>query len=417
MYIKRDIEATLHAMLHQFKVVLVTGARQVGKTTMLKTTMDGLANYVNLDSPHTAMQAASDPVLFFDSHALPLIVDEIQKVPHLFSAVKFMVDQSAAYGQIVLTGSQSYHLMKGISESLAGRVGILEMSGLSLREILRTMQPSTAPAEPLAPFLTADYAVTKQAANHPQNPPNATKIWSLIHRGSMPELTANSGEWEWFYSSYVRSYLERDVRELLNVRDEMKFHAFMTALAARTGQLFNASDIARVVGIDFKTAQAWLSVLQASGIVAVLPPLWANADKRIAKTPKIHFMDAGLVCYLAGWSTPEALSRGAMAGHIFESFVVSEIMKSYLNAGHSLRSMFFYRDAHKNEIDLVIQEGRVLHPVEVKIAATPSANSIGNFKYLDSFKDYEVGAGAVVCFTPQPYALSSSVQAIPVWGI
>ena len=417
MYIKREVEATLHAMLKQFKVVLVTGARQVGKTTMIRTTLADKANYVNLDSPHAAMQAASDPVLFFESHTLPLIVDEIQKVPRLFSAVKFMVDQSAAYGQIVLTGSQSYHLMKGISESLAGRVGILEMSGLSLREILRAMAPNIAPAEPLAPFLTSDYAVTTQSESQSKNPPNAEKIWRLIHRGSMPELTANSGEWEWFYSSYVRSYLERDVRELLNVRDEMKFHAFMTALAARTGQLFNASDIARVVGIDFKTAQAWLSVLQASGIVTVLPPLWANADKRITKTPKIHFMDAGLACYLAGWTTPEALSRGAMAGHIFESFAVSEIMKSYMNAGRSLRSMFFYRDAHKNEIDLVIQEGRVLHPVEVKISATPSANSITNFKRLDVFKDYKIGAGAVVCLTPQPYTLSSNVQAIPVWGI
>lgn len=402
MYIKREIELTIDAMLKQGKVVLVTGARQVGKTTVLKQHLGNDFNYVSMENPRDYLLAKEDSVLFFESKTLPLIIDEVQRVPELFSPIKWVVDQSEEKGRIVLTGSQTYHLMKGVSESLAGRIRILEMPGLSLREL----SGNSSSPHPYIPEVMAG------SSNTP-----LTDVWNLIHRGSMPELQDPNIDWDLFYTDYVAAYLERDVRELVSVKNEAKFYSFMVACAARTGQLLNASDIANAVDVDHKTVKAWLSVLQASNIVRVIEPFWPNIDKRLTKTPKIFFMDTGLVCHLTRWTTPDQLQNGAAAGHIFETFVVSEILKSFMNSGKSLHDVWFYRDAKKREIDLVIQDGHILHPVEVKVSATVRKDAVKNFACLENLPGYKVGFGHVVCQTPEPYLITRTVQAVPVWGI
>ena len=402
MYIKREIELTIDAMLKQGKVVLVTGARQVGKTTVLKQHLGNDFNYVSMENPRDYLLAKEDAVLFFESKTLPLIIDEVQRVPELFSPIKWIVDQSKEKGRIVLTGSQTYHLMKGVSESLAGRVRILEMPGLSLREL----SGNSSSPHPYVPEVIVD------SLNSP-----LTDVWDLIHRGSMPELQDPNIDWDLFYTNYVAAYLERDVRELVNVKNEAKFYSFMVACAARTGQLLNASDIANTVDVDHKTVKAWLSVLQASNIVRVIEPFWPNIDKRLTKTPKIFFMDTGLVCHLTRWTTPDQLRNGAAAGHIFETFIVSEILKSFMNSGKSLHDVWFYRDTKKREIDLVIQDGHILHPVEIKVSATVKKDAVKNFACLENLPGYEVSFGHVICQTPEPYFITRTVQAVPVWGI
>ena len=404
MYRRREAEATLLSLMGQFKVVLVTGARQVGKTTMLQHVLPEDFRYVTLDDPRAGVLAREDPVLFFDANRLPVAVDEVQRVPELFQQVKFLVDQSPEVGRVVLTGSQTFQLMQGASESLAGRVAILEMTGMSLRELT-----GCGGRGPYVPSEVGDDG----RCESPEN----LDLWATIHRGSMPRLMDPSVSWDAFYTGYVRTYLERDVRNLITVKDEASFYHFLVACAARTGRLVNHSDLARGAGVDTKTAQSWLSVLQASGVVRLLRPFWSNATKRLTKTPKLYFTDTGLACHLLGWSSPETLRRGAMAGHVFETFVVGEIIKSYLNAGGDARNVHFYRDARQREIDLIIQEGRVLHPVEIKTSATVTREAVAGFSVLNGVGDYDVGAGAVICQTREPYPVTATVKAVPVWSI
>ena len=404
MYRHREAEATLLSLMRQFKVVLVTGARQVGKTTMLQHVLPEDFRYVTLDDPRAGVLAREDPVLFFDANRLPVAVDEVQRVPELFQQVKFLVDQSPEVGRVVLTGSQTFQLMQGVSESLAGRVAILEMTGMSLRELT-----GCGGRGPYVPSEVGDDG----RCESPEN----LDLWATIHRGSMPRLMDPSVSWDAFYTGYVRTYLERDVRDLITVKDEASFYHFLIACAARTGRLVNHSALARDAGVDTKTAQSWLSVLQASGVVRLLRPFWSNATKRLTKTPKLYFTDTGLACHLLGWSSPETLRRGAMAGHVFETFVVGEIIKSYLNAGGDARNVHFYRDARQREIDLIIQEGRVLHPVEIKTSATVTREAVAGFSVLNDVGDYDVGAGAVICQTREPYPVTATVKAVPVWSI
>ena len=404
MYIVREIEGTIDKLLGQGKVVLITGARQVGKTTVLREHLGSSFDYVTMEDPAAYAQAKSDAVLFFEMHSLPLIVDEIQRVPELFSPVKWLVDQSAEKGRIVLTGSQTYHLMKGVSESLAGRIRIIEMPALSLRELAGK---SDNPCKYIPSMLKP----------HDVSAPDGFDLWGHMHRGSMPELQDPDVDWDLFYTDYERAYLERDVRDLVNVKDEAKFYSFMVACAARTGQLFNASDIGNAIDADHKTVKAWLSILQASGIVRIVEPFFPNVEKRLTKTPKIFFMDTGLVCHLTRWTTHEQLRVGAMAGHVFETFVVSEVLKSHMNAGANLRDVWFYRDSRKREIDLVIQDGRTLHPVEIKTNALVKKDAVKSFGRLEGIGDYEVGFGHVICQAKEPYLLAENVEAVPVWAI
>ena len=402
MYIKREIESSIDRLLRQGKVVLVTGARQVGKTTVLREHLGSSFGYVSMENPRDYLLAKQDAALFFESKSLPLIIDEVQRVPELFSPLKWIVDQSTKKGQVVLTGSQTYQLMKGVGESLAGRIRILEMPGLSVRELMGNVGTAH-------PYVPAPVAVAQKAPNK--------NIWDIIHRGSMPELQDSTIDWDSFYSDYVSAYLERDVRDLINVKNEAKFYSFMVACAARSGQLFNASDIGNAIDVDHKTVKAWLSVLQASNIVRIIEPFWPNIGKSLTKTPKLYFMDTGLVCHLTRWTTPEQLQVGAVAGHVFETFVVSEVLKSYMNAGGNVRDVWFYRDAKKREIALVLQEGHVLHPVEIKTSSTVRIDAIKHFGCLEGLSGYEVGYGHVVSQTPEPYSLTDRVQAIPLWAI
>lgn len=403
MYIEREIQRVVAEYLSQFKSLLVTGARQVGKTTMLKRTLPPSFTYISLDDLEMLNSAKRDSALPFIENDLPLAIDEIQYAPELFMRIKHVVDQSDAKGTIALTGSQSYQLMQGVSESLAGRIGILEMSSLSLREILGNLKHI-----PYIPHLISKKEISKL---------ESFDLWQHIQRGSMPELIDPSIDSYAFYSSYVRTYIERDVRDILKVRDANKFYDFMVACAARTGQLLNLSDISRTIGVEVSTVQGWISVLESSGLIHILRPFWTNTNKRLAKTPKLFFMDTGLACHLTAWNTPDTLKRGAMAGHMFETFVVSEVVKSYMNSGRDTRNLSFYRDSQKREIDLLIREDDVLHPIEVKMNASVDTDAIKNFSVLYKLADFKVGFGSVICQAEQAYLITEDVQAVPVWAI
>ncbi|MBO5608319.1 MAG: ATP-binding protein [Treponema sp.] len=282
-YIKRHIEEALRKMLSQFKVTLVTGPRQVGKTTLLKNELKDF-EYVTLDDMTELEIARTDPAIFFKNHSLPLIIDEVQYAPELFRYIKLLVDKSDAKGQICLTGSQTYSLMQNVSESLAGRIGILELQGLSLRETHQIdFFKNFVPDE--------DYLAERSAFLVPYE-----NIWNKIHQGSMPEMNGGMSDWDLFYRSYTKSYIERDVRNLMNVKDESVFYKFMVALAARTGCLFNAADIANSIGVSLKTIQSWISVLEASGIIFFLRPYENNILKRVVKTPKVYFNATLVLC-------------------------------------------------------------------------------------------------------------------------
>ncbi|MBO4440435.1 MAG: ATP-binding protein [Spirochaetaceae bacterium] len=398
-YIQRHAKQTLMKMLSQFKVVLVTGPRQVGKSTLLQNELKNF-EYVTLDDMAELEQARSDPALFFKNHSLPVVIDEVQYAPELFRYIKFLVDKSDAKGQICLTGSQTYSLMQNVSESLAGRIGILELQGLSLREKQRVNF-----FEPFVP--NSDYI-----QNRLENLVQYNGIWNDIFYGSMPEMTNKEIDWNFFYRSYVKSYIERDVRNLMNIKDESLFYKFMVALAARTGCLFNAADIANSTGVSLKTIQNWISVLEASGIIFFLRPYENNILKRTVKTPKIYFNDTGLVCYLVGWDNPKVAQNGAMAGELFETFVISEIAKTYFNSGADLRSLFFYRDSNQKEIDLLISKNGSLFPVEIKKSAQVSISMAKNFPAVKLLN--EIQTGTILCQCDKKMFLSETVQALPL---
>ena len=398
-YIQRHAKQTLMKMLSQFKVVLVTGPRQVGKSTLLQNELKNF-EYVTLDDMAELEQARSDPALFFKNHSLPVVIDEVQYAPELFRYIKFLVDKSDAKGQICLTGSQTYSLMQNVSESLAGRIGILELQGLSLRE-----KQKVNFFEPFVP--DSDYI-----QNRLENLVQYNDIWNDIFYGSMPEMANKEIDWNFFYRSYVKSYIERDVRNLMNIKDETLFYKFMVALAARTGCLFNAADIANSTGVSLKTIQNWISVLEASGIIFFLRPYENNILKRTVKTPKIYFNDTGLVCYLVGWDNPKVAQNGAMAGELFETFVISEIAKTYFNSGADLRSLFFYRDSNQKEIDLLISKNGSLFPVEIKKSAQVSISMAKNFPAVKLLN--EIQTGTILCQCDKKMFLSETVQALPL---
>ena len=400
MYLQRDIEQTISRLVGQYKVILLTGARQVGKTTLAKQVFSDSHRYVTLDDNQALSLALDDPALFFASYVPPIVVDEVQYAQSLFRQIKVLADNTDQRGQVILTGSQTYHLMQDVTESLAGRIAILEMSGLSLREMKGAGYRD--------PFLPTDGLIGKVSKIK-----TTSELWQVIHRGSMPELQNPEMDRGFFYRNYVRTYIERDVRSLIALKDENRFYMFLVSLAARTGQLFNASSVANDIGVTLKTVQHWSSILEASGILRFVQPYYDNICKRLIKTPKVYFMDTGLVCHLLGWTTPEVLERGAMAGPIFETFVVSEVLKSYLNAGGDERSLFFYRDIQKREIDLLIKTDNTLFPIEIKKAATPGKEMISSFSALDSL-NMQVGMGALICLAKESTYLTKNVITVPV---
>jgi predicted AAA+ superfamily ATPase len=402
VYIERHILSALERLKRSFPVVLVTGARQVGKTTLLRQNGNG-QNYYTLDDYILLDSVKQDAMGFAANVGTPVILDEIQYAPELFRAIKLRVDRDGAQGAFLLTGSQQFEMMRGVSESLAGRIGILTLSGLSSREI--------DGSKFTLPFLTTpEYLDERRASTLPLR---ASELWRRVQRGSMPKLYADPEvNAQDYYSSYVKTYIERDVRMLAQVGDELTFMQFLTTCAARTGALLNLSDISRDVGVSVPTAKRWLSILTVSGIVWLLRPFSQNVTSRTVKTPKLYFMDTGLAAYLCKWFTPETLEAGAMSGAFFETYVVSEIIKSYQNAGQE-PPLYFYRDADRHEVDLIIHQDGKIYPIEIKKTASPNAKDFKQFETLRKFSESEVLPGGVVCMYDSPLPLGGG-HIVPV---
>ena len=415
--IKRHIEPIALRRARNSKAILLTGPRQVGKSTLFQHLFKD-ANQVTFDDDLLLAQATDDPGLFLLNNPCPLMIDEVQKCPSIFNRVKIELDKTDEKANFFFTGSQKLQLMEQVSESLSGRVSIVELDGLSLREIHdvdfnRHFVPS------------AEYLAEREKARKPYE----RDIWKIIHRGSYPELYANEDkEWIDFYQSYVKTYLERDVNRVIKVTNHLTFVKFMTAVAARTGQIVNYSAIASEVGVSEPTIKEWLSILERSGLVYILKPYTPSVLSRAIKTPKLYFRDTGLACYLTRWLTPETLKNGAMAGAMFETFVINEILKSYSNEGLEYDfNVFYYNGKDKKkrrengeevevdgEIDLIILENGVLYPIEIKLSANPKADMTSEFDVLDKVKEYQRGMGAIVCLYDRKLLLRENLVALPI---
>ena len=402
MYLSRTIEKKIHELSTFFPILLLTGPRQVGKTTVLQTCAESGRTVVSLDDPDVRALARNDPGLFLQRFQPPLLVDEIQYAPQLLPYLKMIVDKNRQPGQFWLTGSQQFHLMKNVAESLAGRVGILKLAGLSLCE-----QQGRSNREP---FLPEPEIVARRAVPGMDSPTLFHHIW----KGSFPDLCSHDDSmWQAFYSSYLQTYIERDIRGLAQVGDEMRFLRFMKVLAARTGQMLNASEVARDVGASANTISNWISILQSTGLVYLLQPYFNNMTSRAIKTPKLFFMDTGLACYLTGWSNPEVLESGAMSGPMLETFVISEVIKSWWHNGREA-PVFFYRNRDKQEIDLIIEENGLLYPVEIKKKSNPGPGDVRTFAVIENKLQRQAGPGAVICTAPTHLPIRRDVLAVPV---
>lgn len=418
-YISRSIEKQILQAERTFKAVLLTGARQTGKSTILKKMFPD-KKYVTFDDPFLEDQAKNGADMFMALNPPPVIFDEIQRVPELFRYIKLKCDETEKKGQFDLSGSQPFRLMQNVSESLSGRVCIIELAALSLREI-----QGDSFDQPFLP--TMQYILDRQ-----KSVKKVENIWNVIHRGGYPELYQMPElDWQAFYGSYVKTYLERDVRELSAVQDLDAFRRFMIAIAARTGQMVNYSNIADEISKDVGTVRKWMSILEASGIVYLLEPYTPAVLKKAIKTPKVYFRDTGLASYLTRWLTPETLALGAMSGNMFETFVISEILKSYSNRGIDYRyCVSYYRGKDKvkrqkdgqmmemeSEIDFIIEENGVLYPIEIKKNVSEKAYATSAFQVLDKVEDKQRGMGAVISMCPEPGMLRENVLEIPVWYI
>jgi len=409
MFVTRAIAPVIRQASETFKVLLLTGPRQVGKTTLLQNLAEPARRYVTLDDINARDLAKRDPDLFLQRYKPPVLIDEIQYAPELLPAIKIRADADAARGQFWLTGSQSFHAMRGVSESLAGRVGIVDLLGLSFSEI---------EGVPSAPFSTLPEEVTRRAERAPAA--DLEKIYAHIFRGGMPELTANPAvNREMFFSSYLRTYIERDIRDLTQVADEGAFLRFLTLVAARTARPLNMHELANEADVSAPTVKRWLSVLVSSNLVALVQPWHHNLLARAVKTPLLHFLDTGLCAHLTGWTDARVLEQGAMSGQLFETWVFTEIYKSFLNAGRR-PPIYYYRDKDKREIDLLIVENGTLYPVEIKKSAAPGTQAARHFRVLRPFEDVEgdpkikVGSGAVLCMMSEPLPIDRQNWFVPV---
>lgn len=405
-YIERAITTIVKERVSSSRCTLITGARQVGKSTLIRHEFPKY-NRANFDDRLTRLQAKEEPGLFFINNPCPLFIDEVQKESDILEDIKRIVDESDERGMFLLSGSQNLELMKGMSESLAGRVSITELTGLSLREIHgvkfnRHFVP------------TAEYLKERE-----KEWKSYSDLWETIHKGSYPELYDVKRDWQEYYASYVSTYLERDINELISA-DSITFTKFLTAVAARTGELLNYANIAGEVGVSEPTVKTWISILERTGIVFLLQPYNASALNRAVKTPKIYFRDTGLACYLTRWLTADALKCSAVAGNMFETFMVSEILKSYTNEGKDYKfSIFYYRGRDKNtvgenEIDIVIEENGVLYPIEIKMSANPKANMGAANPVLDKVKEKSRGLGVVLCLIDKKTYLRDNLVALPI---
>ncbi len=401
MYISRQIQPLVSRLLKQFPAVLVTGARQVGKSTLLKHIAKDYA-YLTFDDPLLLEQAKQEPRLFFLNRSGDVILDEVQYAPELFPLLKLEIDKQQKNGMFLLSGSQAFELMQNVSETLAGRIAILKLQGLSLREILNIK--FSPPFIPHRDYLSSREKTLKSPEN----------IWQIIHKGDMPRLYQQETDWEIYYSSYVSTYIERDVRQLTNIANSTDFTRFMVALASRSGELLNYSNVAQEVGVSNETIKRWTAILQTSGIIYLLQPYSNNHLKRAIKTPKVYFLNTGLMAYLTRWLTPETIAQGAKSGQFFESFVVSEIIKSFTNNGIE-PPLYFYRDTNQKEIDLIIEYDRTIYPIEIKTTASPNKKMAKSFELLNSLsKEFALGQGVIINQYPNKHYLAENLVALPV---
>ncbi|MEN6519904.1 MAG: ATP-binding protein [Armatimonadota bacterium] len=404
MYLSRTLENFAKAVAGQFPVLLVTGARQVGKTTFLQHLREQERTYVSLDDPLVLDLAKREPALFFQRFRPPLLIDEIQYAPELLPYIKMEVDSIQQPNLFWITGSQQFHLMKGVSESLAGRVAIVQLLGFSRRE----MMGQSAESQPFS-STPSDIAEREKSGGVL----GLRELYSSIWRGSFPAITLNPQmDRNLFYASYIQTYLQRDVRDLSRVGDEMAFLRFLRIAAARTGQMLNLSEFARDADIAVNTAKTWLSILQTSGIVYLLEPYHTNLSKRIIKAPKLYFLDTGLASYLTEWSSPETLEAGAMSGAILETWIIAELLKGYWHNGRQA-PFYYYRDKDKKEIDLLIVQDGIIRPFEIKKTSSPSVADVRAFSTLEKI-GLTVGPGGVICLAQQSLPITKSATVIPV---
>ena len=418
MYFERTIETTIRSVSATFPVLLLTGPRQVGKTTLLEKLAEPERKRVSLDNPTVRMLARTDPELFLQRYAPPVLIDEVQYAPELFPYIKIIVDQRRQPGDFWLTGSQMFRMMKSVTESLAGRAGIVPMLGLSSSEIDGRHPGAFTPE-------TDD--LVRRAAE--AKPLAVKEIFERIYKGSMPRLyEVENVNRELFFESYLDTYLTRDIRDLEQVADETAYMNFIRIVAARTATIVNYEALAQEAGISAPTAKRWLSILVSCGIVALIEPYANNALKRVIKAPRMYFLDTGLCAHLMGWGSAQVLENSAMSGEFFETWVVAEIYKSYLNAGKR-PPLCFYRDSNKKEIDLILYENGTVHPIEIKKSAAPQ-NATRHFSVLSpierepeadefgtSYLKTDIGTGAVVCMASDLLPIDRKNWYVPAWCI
>lgn len=396
----REAKEVVMKINETFKVLLVTGPRQTGKTTLLKSIMPDGMSYVTLDDKALREQVQEDPALFLEEHPAPLFIDEVQYAPDLFSYIKIKVDNSNEYGQYWLTGSQQFYLMKNASESLAGRVGIVNLNSFTYSEIVKNENKEL--------FDPSEFKKSEKV--------NVNDVFEIIFRGGMPEFYNNVGvERELYFKSYINTYIEKDIRELYGINKVSSFRKFMVSVASRVGEQLNYSDIALDAGVSVPTVTSWMSILVASGIVYLLEPFMSSELKRLTHIPKIYFMDSGLAAYLAGWESARDLQLSSVSGHYLENFIVSEIVKSY-NAKGKTPNISYYRDKEQNEIDLVFYKNNTLYPFEIKKSASPNRSMIKNFKVLEK-GNKEIGNGGVICFYENLMKLDEKNYVIPISSV
>ena len=415
--IKRHVAPIIEKRAKNSKAILLTGPRQVGKSTLFRHLFPKVSQ-VTFDDDLLRAQVDEDINLFLLNNPCPLMIDEVQKCPQIFNRMKIILDNTEKLSNFYLTGSQKMRLMESVSESLAGRISVMELEGLSLREINNVS--FNKHFVPSAEYIAEREKKMKKYAGD---------IWETIHRGSFPELYSNpEKEWIDFYQSYVKTYIERDVNELIKAKNHLTFVRFMTSVAARTGQLVNYAAIASELSVSEVTVKEWISILEKSGIIYLLKPYTANVLTRAVKTPKLYFRDTGLCCYLTRWLTPETLKNGAMAGAIFETFIINEILKSCSNEGLDYDFfVYFYngkdrKRVRKNggdetlegEIDLIIQENGILYPIEIKMSATPKADMASEFDILDKIPEHKRGTGAIICRIDRKLYLRENLVALPI---
>lgn len=403
VYRERYIETTLLTVAKTFKALYLGGPRQSGKTTLLlRMAQKHNLGYVTLDNLSDRELALEDPYLFLETHTPPVVIDEVQYAPQLFPLIKARMDQSARFGLYWLSGSQHFSTIRKLQESLAGRIAILSLLGYSLgelRDVPRAKQP----------FFERD--LTRGTAL------SAQKIFSIIHRGSFPALWRKAPPpAEMYFNSYIQTYVDRDLVDLFHISRLSEFHVFLRLCAARTGQMLNLSELARDTGISVPAAKGWVSILESMGHIMLLRPYYQQISKRLIKAPKLYFLDTGLAAHLTKWPTADALMNGAMAGAFFETFVVSEIMKSYLFRGLD-PSLYYVRDKEGHEIDILFDRRPSMIPVEVKMSGTPRADDAKNIMYFQKRQPKTAGRGFVISLIRDPFPLTRTVTAIPVSSI